>query len=137
MQATLKGPNPPSGHPSRNHHHFRQNFCSIALLVARRSTLRQIGPLPPVAPKVSHFFSFGKDCRYPDESAAESTRGNQAAMMYSEAKFSKISQFTHSKEPAGRIKPERRVAGIEGGLPMDSKYINFRVAGLVKRGGFV
>ena len=26
---------------------------------------------------------------------------------------------------------------LDGGLPMDSKSINFRVAGLVKQGGFV
>jgi hypothetical protein len=64
------------------------------LLVARRSTLRQIGPLPPVAPKVSHFFSFGKDCRYPDEPAGESTPENEAAARRAETKFGRINLIT-------------------------------------------
>ena len=92
MQANVKGRNPPPGHPSRGHDHTRKNFCGTALLVARRSTLRQVGLLPPVDLKVSHFFSFGKDCRYPDESAVESTPENEAAVMCAETKFSKINQ---------------------------------------------
>ena len=94
MQADVKGCNPPSGRPSRGHDHTRKPFCGTALLVARRSTLPQVGLLPPAALKVSHFFSFGKDCRHPDESAAESTPENQAAVMCAETKFSKIVQVT-------------------------------------------
>ena len=94
MQANLKGLNPPPGQPSRNHDHTRQNFYGIALLVARQSTLRQIGRLPPVGLKVSHFFSFGKDCRCQDESAMESTPENKAAERRAEIKFSKINLIT-------------------------------------------
>jgi len=39
---------------------------------------------------------------------------------------------------AGRgVKPEGRVDRLDGGLSMDIKGINFRVAGMVQRGGFV
>jgi hypothetical protein len=57
--------------------------------------------------------------------------------MHAEAKFCKINQITPFKEPAGRGEGGRRVNGLDEGLPMDSAYINFRVAGLVKQGGFV
>jgi hypothetical protein len=75
MQANVKERHPPTGHPSCGRDHTPKSFCGTALLVARRSTRNQVGLLPPVALKVSHFFSFGKDCRYPDGSAAESTPG--------------------------------------------------------------
>ena len=83
------------------------------------------------------YYLFGKDCRYPNEPAAESTPGNQAAVMCAETKFSKMNQLTPIKEPAGGMKAERRVDRIDGGFPMESQCINFRVAGLVKQGGFV
>ena len=57
--------------------------------------------------------------------------------MRAEAKFCKINQVTPFKEPAGRGEGGRRVNRLDGGLPMDSTCINFRVAGLVKQGGFV
>ena len=75
MHVNLKRLSQPSVNPSRGHSHNRKRFWSIALLVARRSTLRQVGLLPPVALKVSHFFLFGKDGRYPVESAAQSNPG--------------------------------------------------------------
>jgi len=57
--------------------------------------------------------------------------------MHAEAKFCKINQVIPFKEPADRGEGGRRVDKIDGGLPMDNKCINFRVAGLVKQGGFV
>ena len=57
--------------------------------------------------------------------------------MCAEAKFSKINQFTPFKEPAGRGEGGSRVDRLDGGFPMDSNRINFRVAGMVKQGGFV
>jgi hypothetical protein len=108
MQANVKGHNPPTRRPFRSHDHTRKNFCGTALLVARRSTMRAGWPAPAGCLKVSHFFSFGKDCRCPDESAVESAPGNEAAVMCAETKFSKINQFTPFKQPAGRD---------EGGTP--------------------
>ena len=84
MQANVKGRNPPTVHPSRDLGHTRKDFCGTALLVARRSTLIAGWPAPAGCLKVSHFFSFGKDCRYPDESAVESTPGKEAAVMCAE-----------------------------------------------------
>ncbi len=57
--------------------------------------------------------------------------------MCAEAKFSKINQLTHSKSQPGRMNTERRVSRLCGGLPMDIRCINFRVAGIVKQSGFV
>lgn len=37
----------------------------------------------------------------------------------------------------GRMKTERRMDRIDGGFPMDIICLNFRVAGMVKQGGFV
>jgi hypothetical protein len=108
MQANLKGGNPPPGNTSRSHHRSRQNFFGIALLVARRGTLRHIGPLPPIGLKVSHFFSFGKDCRYPDEPAGESTPENEAPVRRAETKFSKINLFSLLNRPAGRNESGRQ-----------------------------
>jgi len=106
MQADVKGCNLPTIHSPRGLDHIRKIFYSTALLVARRSTLRQVGLFPPVGLRVVIFYPFGKDCRYPDKSAAESTRKNHAAVMCAEAKFSKINQLTQFKKPAGRDEGE-------------------------------
>jgi len=45
--------------------------------------------------------------------------------------------MSHKKSRPGRVEAERRVDSPDGGLPMDIKRINFRVAGMVERGGFV
>jgi hypothetical protein len=37
----------------------------------------------------------------------------------------------------GGVKAAARVARPDGGLPMDSMCVNFRVAGLVQQGGLV
>jgi hypothetical protein len=57
--------------------------------------------------------------------------------MCAEAKFSKINQLTPSKTRPGGMKTEPRVDRRDGGLPMESTCIEFRVAGIVKKGGFV
>jgi hypothetical protein len=57
MQAGIKRRYRPPVHPSRGHSHNRKSFCGTALLVARRSTLRQVGLLPPIALNVSLFLS--------------------------------------------------------------------------------
>ena len=57
--------------------------------------------------------------------------------MCAEAKFSKINQLTPFKEPAGRGEGGTPGGQTDGGLPMDNQCINFRVAGMVKQGGFV
>jgi len=75
--------------------------------------------------------------RYPDESAASFSLGNRQAVVGAEEKFSKIKKIVAGKAPAGGVEAERRVDSPGGGLPMDIKGINFRVAGMMQRGGFV
>jgi hypothetical protein len=57
MQADVKRRSRLPVHPSRSHSHNRKSFGGTALLVARRSILRQVGLIPPLGLKVSHFFS--------------------------------------------------------------------------------
>jgi len=45
--------------------------------------------------------------------------------------------LSQEKSRPGGVEAERRVDSPDGGLPMNIKGINFRVAGMVQRGGFV
>ena len=77
MQADVKGRHRPTGHPSRSHGHTRKSFCGTAVLVARRSTPWQVGLLPPVGLKVSHFLSIWQGLPVPGRVGAGEIAGEQ------------------------------------------------------------
>jgi len=75
MQAGVKRRHRPPFHPAPMLAITGKYFAAQLCWRHVGAPSRQIDLLPPVGLKDSHFFSFGKDYRYPDESAAGSTRG--------------------------------------------------------------